>query len=67
MAKSLTPLKTKQTMSMYLLMPFGLKSAPFRLKSPKYVGARHFIKSSSIPPAVVTIISTCTEEIQKTD
>lgn len=41
-----------------LLMPLRRSSLPERLKSPKYVWARHLIRSSSIPPAVVTITST---------
>ena len=33
-------------------------TVPLRLKSPRYVFARHLMKSSSIPPADVTITST---------
>ena len=42
-----------------LFKPFGLKSLPLNAKSPILCGARHFIKSSSIPPPVVTSTSTC--------
>jgi hypothetical protein len=38
--------------------PFFLNVAPSRWKSPNTVDPRHLMKSSSIPPAVVTIQST---------
>lgn len=41
-----------------LFIPFSRSSFPFKEKSPKYVGAKHLMKSSSTPPAVVTIQST---------
>ncbi len=39
------------------LIPFSRRLAPFNLKSPSLKSPRHFIISSSIPPAVVTITS----------
>ncbi len=40
------------------LIPLSRSSEPFSLKSPSLKSPRHFIMSSSIPPAVVTITST---------
>lgn len=40
-------------------MPLALSDAPAVEKAPRYVGARHLIKSSSTPPAVVTMAETC--------
>ena len=37
--------------------PCARSSLPFRLQSPRNVGARHLMKSSSTPPAVVTSTS----------
>ena len=42
-----------------LFKPLGLKSLPLNAKSPILCGAKHFIKSSSMPPPVVTSTSTC--------
>mmetsp|Transcript_8576 Transcript_8576/g.26816 ORF Transcript_8576/g.26816 Transcript_8576/m.26816 type:complete len:276 (-) Transcript_8576:83-910(-) len=39
--------------------PFGRRSAPLKAKSPILCGARHFMRSSSMPPPVVTMTSTC--------
>ena len=38
--------------------PLDLSSAPLSAKSPRYVLPRHLMRSSSIPPAVVTTTST---------
>ena len=43
----------------HLLIPLSRSSFPLRLNSPRYVGARHLMRSSSTPPAVVTNTSTC--------
>ena len=40
-------------------MPRLLRSAPSKFQSARYVFPRHLMKSSSIPPAVVTIAETC--------
>ena len=37
-----------------LLMCFFLNYSPLKSKRPKYVGAKHFMKSSSIPPQLIT-------------
>lgn len=39
--------------------PFFRRSTPSALNEERYVGPRHFIMSSSMPPAVVTTAETC--------
>ena len=41
------------------LRPFARRAAPGAVKEERYVGARHLIRSSSMPPAVVTMAETC--------
>lgn len=40
-------------------MPCFRNAAPEAVNDPRYVGARHLMKSSSTPPAVVTMAETC--------